>query len=196
MSDRITLSKFLKKFTAIPEKFIDEYTVFYNMCSKNKFGIPINDVMKYFKIIDIKKFEERIRKKYKIGIDYEIIRIKQKSVKGIRDAHYMISFDGFEKMAMKSNTKKGQMFRDYFIMLRKFIDYYKDHFANKIIELTKTEKFMYILLVNKTKNIFKIGRTGDIRKRLQAYSTGKETHPDIKFIMIVNDDKKVEQCNK
>lgn len=88
------------------------------------------------------------------------------------------------------------MFRDYFIMLRKFIDYYKDHFANKIIELTKTEKFMYILLVNKTKNIFKIGRTGDIRKRLQAYSTGKETHPDIKFIMIVNDDKKVEQCNK
>jgi hypothetical protein len=55
---------------------------------------------------------------------------------------------------------------------------------------------MYIILVNKNKNIFKIGRTGDIRKRLMAYSTGKESHPDVKFIMIVNDDKKVEKCTK
>jgi hypothetical protein len=42
----------------------------------------------------------------------------------------------------------------------------------------------------------KLGRTGDIRKRLQTYSTGKETHPDVKFIMIVEDDKRVEKCVK
>jgi hypothetical protein len=81
-------------------------------------------------------------------------------------------------------------------MLRKFIDYYKDHISAKILELTKTNKFMYILAVNKKTNIFKLGRTGDIRKRLQSYSTGKETHPDIKFILIVEDDKRVEQCTK
>jgi len=81
-------------------------------------------------------------------------------------------------------------------MLRKFIDYYRQHFADKIMELTQTNKFVYILLVNKNKNIFKVGRTGDIRKRLQTYATGKDNHPDIKFIMIVNDDKKVENCSK
>ena len=42
--------------------------------------------------------------------------------------------------------------------------------------------------VNKSKDIFKIGRTGNIRKRLQAYATGKEKHPDIEFILIVEDD--------
>jgi len=108
----------------------------------------------------------------------------------------MLSFEGFERLAMKSSTKKGQQFRDYFIMLRKFIDYYKQHFSDKILELTKTNKYIYILLVNKNKEIFKIGRTGDIRKRLQSYATGKDKHPDIKYILIVNDDKKVENCAK
>jgi phage anti-repressor protein len=196
MEHKITLIEFLKKFTAIPEKFINEYSKFYDMCNSNKFGIKITDIMEYFKITNRNKFEERIRNNYKKNLDYEVLEINQKSQKGIKDVEYMISFDGFEKIAMKSNTKKGQMFRDYFIMLRKFIDYYKQHFANKIMNLTTTNKFIYILLVNKNKQIFKLGRTIDMRKRLQAYATGKENHPDVKFIMIVNDDKKVENCSK
>jgi hypothetical protein len=81
-------------------------------------------------------------------------------------------------------------------MLRKFIDYYKGHISDKILELTKTSKFIYILTVNKKTDLLKLGRTGNMRKRLQAYSTGKEKHPDIKFIMIVEDDKRVEKCAK
>ena len=196
MLHKLTLQEFLKKFTAIPIKFIDEYIKFYDMCKNDKFGIKVVEVMKYLGINNIKKFEERIRNTYKLDHDYIVLRIKQQSSKGVRDANYMLSFDGFEKIAMRSSTKKGEMFRDYFIMLRKFIDYYKQHITDKIMELTQTNKFMYIILVNKNKNIFKIGRTGDIRKRLMAYSTGKESHPDVKFIMIVNDDKKVEKCTK
>lgn len=196
MEHKITLKDFLKKFTAIPEKFINEYAKFYDMCSDNKFGIKITDIMEYFLILNRDKFEERIRNNYEKGVDYETLEYHHKSQKGIKDVEYMISFDGFEKIAMRSNTKKGQLFRDYFIMLRKFIDYYKQHFANKIMELTTTNKFIYILLVNKNKNIFKLGRTINMRKRLQSYATGKDQHPDIKFIMIVNDDKKVEKCSK
>ena len=196
MEHKITLKEFLKKFTAIPEKFINEYSKFYDMCNNNTFGIKITDIMEYFKITNIDKFRERIRNNYKKDLDYKVIKLHHKSQKGIKNVEYMISFDGFEKIAMKSNTKKGQIFRDYFIMLRKFIDYYKQHFANKIMELTTTNKFIYILLVNKNKKIFKLGRTADMRKRLQAYATGKDQHPDIKFIMIVNDDKKVENCSK
>jgi hypothetical protein len=117
-------------------------------------------------------------------------------MKGVKDAHYMLSFEGFERLCMSSSTKIGKEFQDYFIMLRKFIDYYKEHISDKILDLTKTNKFMYILAVNKNTNIFKLGRTGDIRKRLQAYSTGREKHPDIKYILIVEDDKRVEQCSK
>jgi hypothetical protein len=35
-----------------------------------------------------------------------------------------------------------------------------------------------------------------MRKRLYSYATGKEKHPDIKFIMIVDNPIKVEQCTK
>lgn len=108
----------------------------------------------------------------------------------------MLSFETFEKICMNSSTKKGQEFRDYFVMLRKFIDYYKQHISDKILELSQSNKFIYILSVNKNNNILKLGRTGDMRKRLQTYSTGKEKHPDVKFIMIVEDDKRVEKCAK
>jgi len=95
---------------------------------------------------------------------------------------------------MLSRTPKGDSFRDYFITLRKFVDYYKKHFANKINSLIEKKKYVYIILANK--NIQKFDRTIDMRKRLYNYAIGKDTHPNIKFIMIVDDPKKVEKCTK
>jgi len=197
MSNHISLQDFLKKYTAISNKFIDEYYSFYEKSEKEKFGIKIQDVMKYLNIHNQNKFEERIKKNYIFREDYEIIRYIKRSKKNVKEVQYMLSFDGFEKICMASSTEKGKAFRDYFIMLRKFIDYYKDHFANKINELAKEDnKYVYILMVNKYKDLLKFGRAKDIRDRLKTYSTGKETHPDVKFIMIVDDPKKVEQCTK
>lgn len=36
----------------------------------------------------------------------------------------------------------------------------------------------------------------DIKKRLRNYATGKDKHPDIQFIMIVDDAKQIENCAK
>lgn len=193
---KITLKEFLYKFTAIPKKFIDEYYSFYVLCENETFGIPLSKVVKYLGITNQVRVETRLREDYILSTDYVIIRSHQKSMKGVKDAIYMLAFKTFEKICMVSKTVKGNEFRDYFIMLREFVDYYKDHITDKIMELTQTNKFMYILGVNKSKDIFKIGRTGNIRKRLQAYATGKEKHPDIEFILIVKDDKQVEKCSK
>jgi len=153
-------------------------------------------VAEYLGVESIKNFKTRIRESYTLRTDYMIIRDMQKLTKDVSDTHYMLSFETFERVCMASTTKKGQMFRDYFVMLRKFIDYYKQQISDKILELTQTSKFIYILTVNKKTDLLKLGRTGNMRKRLQAYSTGKEKHPDIKFIMIVEDDKRVEKCAK
>lgn len=193
---KITLKEFLYKFTAVPKRFIDEYYKFYEICETEKFGIPLEQVVRYLGIENQERLETRIRQGLTLMEDYMIIREKQKSIKGVKDAKYMLSFEGFERLCLASTTKRGREFQDYFIMLRKFIDYYKDHISDKILELTKTNKYIYILAVNKKTNIFKLGRTGDIRKRLQSYSTGKEKHPDIKYILIVEDDKRVEKCSK
>jgi phage anti-repressor protein len=193
---RITLKNFLKKYTAISIKFIDEYYKFYELCENEKFGIPLDDIIDYLDIQNVERFYENFRKKYKIKIDYIITRIKIKKEKDVRNAIYYISFDTFEKICMVSKSEKANKVRDYFIILRKFIDYYKDHIDKMI--LTKAEKYgsIYILLINKDKNIFKLGYSNNIRKRLQTYATGRDTHPSIQFIMLINNPLNVEKCSK
>ena len=43
----VSLKEFLKKYTAIPNKFIDNYYKFYEMCEKDIFGIEGSHVIKY-----------------------------------------------------------------------------------------------------------------------------------------------------
>jgi phage anti-repressor protein len=194
---QLNLPDFLKKYTAISEKFIGEYYKFYEICQTHYFGILVENVAKYLGITKIKKFLERIREKYEINKDYVIMRKKGKSAKGVQEAYYFISFDCFEKICMLSHAKKADEVRDYFIILRKFINYYKDHFADKINELVLDDNGMYIILVNKKKDIFKFGKTDkSFRARFKSYMTGKDKHPDIKFIMHVDDPKAVEKCTR
>lgn len=129
-------------------------------------------------------------------VDYEIKRKLNPGSKSAKRVDYMLSIECFEKLCMLSKISKGEAVRDYFIILRKFIDYYKSHFANKINSLIKTKKYVYVILVDKNKNIQKFGRTENMRKRLYSYATGKDKHPDIKFIMVVDDPKRVESCTK
>jgi phage anti-repressor protein len=196
MNTNISLKDFLKTYTAISVKFIDEYYSFYEMCENDIFGIDADKVVKYLGLKDNKQFYERLRENYTLDVDYIIKRNIQKFQKGVKSTFYYLSFDGFEKICMQSKTKKGNSVRDYFITLRKFIEYYRDHFTNKINSLAISNKYVYIILANKNKSISKLGRTKNIRDRLKAYATGQDKHPDIKYIMIVNNPKRVETCAK
>ena len=55
-NNNITLLNFLKKYTGISNKFINEYYSFYEMCENNKYGIEIDDVINYLKIVKYEKF--------------------------------------------------------------------------------------------------------------------------------------------
>jgi phage anti-repressor protein len=195
---KITKKKFLKLYTAIPNRFIDNYYKFYDMCQNELFGIPMEDVLDFLEITERKEFYDRFRKRYKINEDYEIDKLSIRKTQNIKQTIYYITFDTFERICMMSKSKKANLVRDYFIVLRKFIDYYKDSFNNMIIDdiISGKGKYIYIILVNKYKNIFKLGQTEDIRKRLKGYITGKDSHPDIKFIMRINNAKIIESCAK
>ena len=123
MSTNISLKDFLKTYTAISVKFIDEYYSFYEMCENDIFGIDADKVVKYLGLKDQKQFHQRLRESYKLDEDYIIKRNIIKFQKGIKSIFYYLSFDGFEKVCMTSKSKKGNSVRDYFITLRKFIEY-------------------------------------------------------------------------
>lgn len=130
--------------------------------------------------------------------DYIIIRKNTKKEKNIKDAEYFITYDTFERICMASKATKAENVRDYFLILRKFIDYYKTNISNMILKEAKTKpsKCIYVLLLNKNKNILKLGQTKELRQRLKTYASGMDTHPDIKFIMLVHDPKIIENCIK
>ena len=99
------LKDFLIKYTAISKKFINNYYKFYDICLNNTFGISIESVADYLGITNIYHFTERIREKYVINIDYNIIRRKGESMKGIKDVYYFITFDCFEKYVCNQEQK-------------------------------------------------------------------------------------------
>ena len=103
-----------------------------------------------------------------------------------------------KKYAWYQKSEKANSVRDYFITLRKFIMYYKDHIFDMIIN--KSSKYpnscVYIILTNKNKNIFKFGKTEDIKIRLKIYATCHDIYPDIKFIMLVENKDDIEKCVK
>ena len=48
---KLTLREFLYKFTAVPQKFIDEYYKFYELCENDKFGIPLELIVSFYKFL-------------------------------------------------------------------------------------------------------------------------------------------------
>ena len=64
------------------------------------------------------------------NIDYvKIYEENKKKLKGDKIINYMISLDTFEKICLTSKSKNANSVRDYFILLRKFIQYYKNHIS-------------------------------------------------------------------
>ena len=194
--NNINFKEFLKTYTQISNEFIDEYYKFFDLCEKDTYGIDAELVIDYLGFTNSDSFYERLRNNYILRSDYIIKRKIQKLQKNKTDIKYYLSFDCFEDICMLSRTKKGQVVREYLLSLRKFLNYYKTHFANNINKLAKSKKYVYIILVDKNKNIQKFGRTFNIQKKLHSYASGKEKHPDIKYILIVDEAKGVEELSK
>ena len=104
---------------------------------------------------------------------FELIEeLIQKYSKG--DVEYLLSLECFEKICLTSETHKGDAFREFFINLRKFIDYYKTHFTNTINKMVQPKKYIYVISVDKNKNIQRFGKTLNIQKKLNNIAQNKE----------------------
>lgn len=101
----------------------DTFLKFYDTSTENKFGIRLDEIIKYLRISDTKNFHARFRKKYVLNDDYVIIRTNKKSMKGIRTSIYFVSYDTFEKICMANRSKKGKEICNYFTCIRKYINF-------------------------------------------------------------------------
>jgi len=70
---------------------------------------------------------------------------------------------------------------------------------DKSIDLKKYSMFetIYFFAVDDRYNdVFKIGRTNNIIKRLQTYNTGRIKEIDLKYLALVKNSKIIESCMK
>jgi hypothetical protein len=122
----------------------------------------------------------------------------------------MLTPDCFKELCMLSQTDKAKGVRRYYIVAEGLL---RDHFEQIINNLNKelgliknnlkkpTEivgGHIYILKAMNTthKDMYKLGNSDDMKKRLRVYNTGNANNIEPLFVMKVDDIKMVEGCIK
>ena len=110
-------------------------------------------------------------------------------------------------LCMISRSEKAALIRNYYIDLEKLLIKYKEEIVDslnqqlgikknnkKVIEKNKQSGLIYVLKVDD--ETFKIGRTGEIKKRLKQYNVGKLYELPIVFVYKTDDILNIEKCIK
>ena len=159
----------------------------------------------------LKGVKKTLKKSYIKDVDYTISKItKLKGKGGQTNEIIMLTIDCFKMLCQTTKSKKGKEVRRYFIDVEKLLNKYKSYIIegleDKVKLLQKDRKpkinpqkgVIYVFRTPDTpeNNLYKIGRTIDLKKRLQSHSSGLSEDIDVLFIQEVNDVNKIEKCAK
>ena len=209
MNYQLSLQDYLKKFSSISNKFIDDFFSLYDEnTDNNDFVVDIDSVAKWLKIVrgNIKK---TLNESYRENIDYKISNNKSINAGRPRETIYLTP-DCFKRISMLTKSTKGEEVRSYYIQLEKHIDKYKDNIINdlrsrvkvlernmKPIEISKEEGVIYVLHTHEDiglNDIYKLGISEDFKSRLATHQSSHADNVEVKHIYKTSDVKGVERC--
>jgi phage anti-repressor protein len=200
---------FLKKYSLINTKFIDDFYSFYND-GKNEYDFTI-DLSNISYWLDVKKehLKRLLESNFIKNQDYTE---KKQTVKGQgRGASntkiVLLTYTCSKLLCMISKCEKASLIRNYYIELEKLLIKYKDNIVEslnnqlgvkqnnkKIIEENKETGLIYILKVDDEVN--KLGNSGDLKKRMKQYNVGRIDELPIVFVYKTDKMKEIEKCLK
>lgn len=201
MVDNKIFIKLLKEYTNIDHSFIDTFFKKFKIGGDLDFHIKDVKVANYLNIT-MKNLRQRLRNQagssnseiFFENVDY--IKIKEKKTSSVT---YMLSYSGFERIAMTSNSQNAETVRLYFIKLREFIVenqylFYQSITQNQDLQKLSGFEMIYFFAVDEKKDFFKIGRTNNIIQRLRNYNTGRIKEIELKYLVIVKHNIIIEKC--
>jgi hypothetical protein len=109
---------------------------------------------------------------------------------------------------MQTKSKKGVQVREYYYELEQFVDQYKEHLIHSLKEKIKTLENNQKPKVNQRKGIiyiietddgvghYKIGKTTNLRSRLEKYNGAKKDDIIPRYIYETDNVDEVENCIK
>lgn len=211
MTYQISLQDYLKKFSSISNKFIDDFFgLFDENTNDDDFVIDIDAISKWLNIVrgNIKK---TLLETYRKNIDYKI-SINKSTTAGRPSEKILLTPDCFKRICMLTKSSKGEEVRSYYIQLEKHLDKYKDNIINdlrsrikvlendmKPLEIPKEHGVIYVLKTDSNialKDIHKIGSTTDFKSRLLTHQSSHVDNVKVEHIYETTDVKGLERCLK
>ncbi len=206
MFSRNEFIRFLKKYSTINNNFIDDFFSLYNIYNKNEFIINLDKVSKWLKSRK-GNLKDTLINSYKLNTDYIINQLKANKV-GAPKEEILLTVKCFKMLCMNSKTEKSNEVREYFYKLEEFIDKYKNYIIeglnDKIKKLENNQKpkvnpskgIIYIIQTADDKTLYKIGKTHNLKKRLNSYNSDKKDDITPLFIYESDNIDAVEKCVK
>jgi len=200
------LIDFLKRYSNISNDFIDDFYSLYDKNDTNEFIVNLDKIAEWLntKKSDLKK---TLQKSYKLNTDYIINKVKNNN-KGAPKEEILLTIKCFKLLCMKSKTKKSIQVREYFYGLEELIDKYKNYVIEglneKIKKLENNQKpkinekkgIIYVLQTSDDTSLYKIGKTHNLRNRLQNYNADKKDDIIPIYIYETDNADAVEKCVK
>ena len=205
-----TIKDFIKKTTSIPNEFIDDMFRFYdNDTLQTDFVVLLDHVAKW---LNSRKdtLVETLQRSYKQQIDYIVTTkgVKKTTPKSNNQKRYLLTPYCFKRLVMLSKSKNAELVRSYFIEVEGLYIKYRKYIMNgmeqEIRTLRNNQKpkkfqdkkggFIYIIKVGDRPDVYKVGRTEDISKRMKTYQTGLADDVDVLFMYETDDLVKTEKC--
>lgn len=206
--------EFIKKYSGISNKFIDLFLSFYNV-EESSFDININ-LEKVSNLVNVNKGNLKqilITKTelYKKNIDYTIEHTPNMVGRGATlKEKILISPDCFKNLCISINNSTSHEIRKYFIRLEYLLFKYKSYIIDglnkkinklennqkKVINTKKGVIYVFMASDNTIDELFKIGYTYNINKRVKTYNTGLADNIELLFVYEVDDIKSVNKCVK
>jgi phage anti-repressor protein len=210
----ISAIKFVKKYTSVPEGFIDELFDMYDVTtSQTDFAIRMSLVAKW--LSSSKRVLTRtLRSSYTENVDYKKIRPTDKyyktSAKVNNFVEYFLTPDCFKRLCMMSRSKNAEMVRTYFLAVEKAFYQYRNEteegMRQTIERLERNQKgivnndspgVVYLKRASHhDRNLMKIGRTKSAKDRVRTYNTGEADDVEILYQYKTDYVKSVEKCVK
>jgi phage anti-repressor protein len=206
------MEQFLKQFSTIPHDFIsDFYIIVKEEYTDNEIIINFENVCKW---LNVRKdnLKNKLISNFEKNYDYTIEKIKKAQINSTGTTIYekiLITPNCMKELCMISQTAKAKEVRKYFIEMEKLIKRYfetiKEEMYKKIGLLETNQKpksdikggIIYILkALNTNATLYKLGKTTDLKNRLNTYNSGNANDVEPLFIIPVKDIDSVESCVK
>jgi hypothetical protein len=202
------LKDFLKKYSSISNKFIDDFFSLYDTSStSHSFVINFEVVADWLKIRkgDLKS---TLVSNYIKDTDYTLQKVPSTTA-GRPKEKIMLTPDCFKLLCMQSRSANSAMVRQYFLQVEETLDAYKNHIVADLqntVEVLQNEQkpkiettkgVIYGLRADKTRpEMMKLGKAKSFNNRLTQHNTSRVDDVEVLFIRETEDIDQVESCIK